>query len=447
MVTVSEIRSTQTRRRSTMYNSVRKTVYCVVLLLRSALRRYTEQAYWTLDPRLTVQPPLLGRGLYFEYTMHVQVNNYALIVVCILGIGYVSILLSLINPKDKSDLKDLLKVYQMEIQSKQSKIQHLENRISSLQAQSAHTVVITASPTSQILHTNYRAHRDGLIVLGMHRSGTSIIGGLINRMGFQTGGPLIQPAKDNEKGFFERIDVVLQNDEFFRDQLVHYSFNTQNYDPLKALRLALTREQDFGYGKEALLFLNDPKNYPYMLKDPRLCITLRTWLPLLRSIPAILFTFRHPLDVALSLHNREQEQFRIVRGLRLWYVYNRRAIQNSQDLCRVVTSHRVVMSSPKQEMDRIYQELRDHCGVDVPRQLSAEDVASFVDVKLQHGRSGLVDDSCQQDMSSIVPPSTWPDPSEKELVVYRKAMRAYCAMESGEAFHPSFEWDLEMNDA
>ena len=363
-----------------------------------------------------------------------------------LGIGYVSILLSLINPKDKSALNDLLKVYQMEIQTKESKIQHLESRVSTLQAQVAQPVLLTAPPTSQFLHPNYKSHRDGVIILGMHRSGTSIIGGLVNQMGFQTGGPLIQPAKDNEKGFFERIDVVLQNDVFFQDQQIHYSFHTQNYDPLIALRLALTREQDFSYGREGLLFLNDPKNYPYMLKDPRLCITLRTWLPLLQSIPAILFTFRHPLDVALSLHNREQEQFRIVRGLRLWYVYNRRAIQQSQDLCRVVTSHRIVMSSPKQELDRIYSELRDNCGLNVPRQLSLEDVASFVDIKLQHGRSGLIDDSCHKDINSIVPPSTWPEPSEHEVAIYRKAMRAYCAMETGEAFHPSFEWDLELQD-
>jgi hypothetical protein len=44
--------------------------------------------------------------------------------------------------------------------------------------------------------------------VGMHRSGTSVLGGLINKMGLKTGGPLIAPAEDNEKGFFERIDVV-----------------------------------------------------------------------------------------------------------------------------------------------------------------------------------------------------------------------------------------------
>ena len=378
--------------------------------------------------------------------MQVQINNYTLLMLCMLGIGYVSILLSLLNPKAKEELKGLLKVYQMDIQSKEHKILHLESRLSHLESRTVLPIVITPPPTSQLRKLN-KAHRDGVIILGMHRSGTSIVGGLMNRMGLETGGPLIQAAKDNEKGFFERIDVALQNDEFMRLQRVHYALNTQNYDPVVALRVALLEEGDFGYGREALAFLNDRTHYPYMLKDPRLCITIRTWLPLLRSIPAILFTFRHPLDVALSLHNREQEQFRIVRGLRLWYVYNRRAIQQSQDLCRVVTSHRLVMSHPKEEMDRIYKELREDCGMDIPRQVSDEDVATFVDVRLQHGRSGLIDDSCHQDVNSIVPPSTWPDPTENELAVYRQVMKAYCAMESGEAFHYSFEWDESIKDA
>ena len=64
-----------------------------------------------------------------------------------------------------------------------------------------------------------------------------------------------------------------------------------------------------------------------MLKDPRLCVTLRTWIPLLNFIPAVVFTYRHPLDVALSMHKREG--FAVARGLKMWYVYNRMSIQVS----------------------------------------------------------------------------------------------------------------------
>ena len=291
----------------------------------------------------------------------------------------------------------------------------------------------------------------------MHRSGTSIIGGLINKMGLKTGGPLIRPAIDNERGFFERIDVVLQNDIFMQQQKVHYAFHTEKYDALKALHTVyLTKKEElFKEGDRGLAFLNDPLNYPYMLKDPRLCITLRTWLPLLKSLPVILFTFRHPLDVALSLHNREQEHFRIARGLRLWYVYNRRAIQQSHDLCRVVASHKYIMLQPREQFDRIFTELRA-CGLNVPRKLSNDEIASFIDVKLQHGKSGSIDAACLLDANafqSLPPPESWikaeneKEPNSQELSIYREAMRVYCAMESGAAFHADFIWDEKMKDA
>eukprot|EP01036_Dinobryon_divergens_P027859 gene27859-36705_t len=219
----------------------------------------------------------------------------------------------------------------------------------------------------------------------MHRSGTSVLGGLINKMGLKTGGPLIAPAEDNEKGFFERIDVVLQNDYVMKNQGVHYSFNTFKFDALQGLKDILNNRDKhlFAEGRKAIAFFNDKSNYPWMLKDPRLCITFRMWLPLFNFVPAVLFTYRHPLDVALSMHKREFEQFRVKRG----YVYNRRAVLQSQDLCRVRTSH--------------------HAIIVQPQQLSAEDISDFIDIK---------------------------------------SMRVYCALEDGAAFKPEFEWDKNIRD-
>lgn len=49
----------------------------------------------------------------------------------------------------------------------------------------------------------------GVIVLGMHRSGTSMLSGLLaTGMGYKTGGPLIGEAFDNKKGFFELVPAV-----------------------------------------------------------------------------------------------------------------------------------------------------------------------------------------------------------------------------------------------
>ena len=160
---------------------------------------------------------------------------------------------------------------------------------------------------------------------------------LVTGMGYKVGGPLIGPAFDNAKGFFERLDIVLQNDEFMAKQNVGWSYNVIHYDYKQALADKTSGRVTFRKGTPGLQFLNDEANVPWLQKDPRMCITLKTWLELLTSEPAVVFTYRHPLEVALSLKKREQN-FPLERGLRLWIVYNMRALQNSKGLCTVYST-------------------------------------------------------------------------------------------------------------
>jgi len=289
-------------------------------------------------------------------------------------------------------------------------------------------------------------YTQGVIILGMHRSGTSLLGGLMNAMGLNTGSPLIPPASDNSKGFFERIDVVLQNDYIMKKQNVHYAGNMHLYDHKKGLK-DIYSEPDgskfFNEGRRGLAFLNNPKNYPWMLKDPRLCITLRTWLPLLEYIPTVVFQYRNPLDVALSLQKREIEHFKIARTLKMWYVYNRLAITQSHDLCRVITSHHAVMKNTKTELDRIYNELNS-CGLQVPHEVSNSKVAEFVDSSLQHGRTQK-EDVCAQDLSTILPPqNAWQTTEELHIKLYRDCLVLFCSMEDRSAFKRDFKFKLDI---
>mmetsp|Transcript_7542 Transcript_7542/g.16350 ORF Transcript_7542/g.16350 Transcript_7542/m.16350 type:complete len:378 (-) Transcript_7542:853-1986(-) len=176
----------------------------------------------------------------------------------------------------------------------------------------------------------------GVVVIGMHRSGTSLLAGLLVKgMRYQVGPKrlLIQPAADNVKGFYERLDAVLQNDQFLSNQGMSWNAGVVNYDYKKALKAYRDKEISFVEGEKALSFFNNEENEPWLQKDPRMCITLRTWLDLFNREPVALFTYRHPLEVANSLQKREN--FKISHGLRLWIVYNVRAVQNSANLCRV----------------------------------------------------------------------------------------------------------------
>ena len=53
--------------------------------------------------------------------------------------------------------------------------------------------------------------KEVVVVLGMHRSGTSAIANAISEMGYYLGEDLLVKDKNNEKGYFENTDIVLLN--------------------------------------------------------------------------------------------------------------------------------------------------------------------------------------------------------------------------------------------
>ena len=292
--------------------------------------------------------------------------------------------------------------------------------------------------------------RPGIIVLGMHRSGTSMLGGLLAKaLGYNVGpnNTLIGAHFDNQKGFFERLNVVLQNDEFMRKQRVDYANNVINYDHEKALKMKNSGQLNFGQGNKLLSFYNNPDNSPWMQKDPRMCITLKTWLPLLNGSPAILFSFRNPLEVAKSMEKRDGSTvFPITRGLRLWIVYNMRAIQNSAHLCRVITSNEALMTDTMNELKSIGEGLRK-CGVPPPTNASKSIVETFVDPSMhldttkylktdkiidQHGDCIVYDYVSSGDSAHAHQPL--------ELNLYKVSMKIFCDLKSGAAYKPDYVW-------
>ena len=79
---------------------------------------------------------------------------------------------------------------------------------------------------------------EGVVVLGMHRSGTSMLTGLLEEMGLRLGEPddlLRAKEGENDKGFFERHQIVVQNDDLMQEQDVNWSLNLFHFDHLLAL--------------------------------------------------------------------------------------------------------------------------------------------------------------------------------------------------------------------
>jgi len=61
----------------------------------------------------------------------------------------------------------------------------------------------------------------------------------------------------------------------------------------------------------------------------------------------------------------------------------------------------------------------------VTHPLTTIEIEDFVDPKLQHGKSALKDNSCEQDIQQLQTPSSWKASSRRaeDLILYREIMR------------------------
>lgn len=262
--------------------------------------------------------------------------------------------------------------------------------------------------------------------------------------------------------------MVTENDELLRSQKAGWSWNVLDFSPLKAIEQNRKGIASFRSGKSALKFFNKRlKLLPYIQKDPRMCITLPIWLNQLNEMPAIVFTHRHPLEVAMSLNRREKNyetDISIEHGLLLWITYNMRALQNSMGLCRVYTSNEAILKDPKKEVERISNKLVAKCNVIPPplKEISSKVVYSFVDPKLQHNKHDdeeIVErqnshQQQQQQQDAVLKDfgngcvarafkSEYDEKSAKrkaELEMYLIAMQVFCDLESRQAYKDGYEW-------
>lgn len=170
-------------------------------------------------------------------------------------------------------------------------------------------------------------------ILGMHRSGTSLLTRLCNLCGLELEvGELVPPLpNDNETGFWELQYIVDLNEELLTEHGITHLDPTSLPSGWHHTSRALTLRQ------EATAFLKQAIKSSSLLaiKDPRLCRTLPFWLDIcdeLSITPSAIYSVRHPMEVAMSLHRRNHISHQ--QGLELWQIYNQEALEHSKHLER-----------------------------------------------------------------------------------------------------------------
>lgn len=217
-----------------------------------------------------------------------------------------------------------------------------------------------------------------LLILGMHRSGTSAFAKGMEALGGTLGTDLLPQAQDNPKGFFEDRELQNVNDKFLLSQGSHWDA-IHVPTPSRVERTAITQYQSQIWQSLAKKISG---NQCFIFKDPRMSRLWPFWLPLLRDrmvTVKTLWVLRHPLAVAQSLQQRDG--IPLALGLLLWDLHNRDIAQSLPYWSQItVSSYEALLSSPEETLGVIAHSL----GFSVNKNLLEDFSRNFLDPSLNH---------------------------------------------------------------
>lgn len=255
-----------------------------------------------------------------------------------------------------------------------------------------------------------------LLILGMHRSGTSAITRCLNLLGMDVGSQLLTPDQGNAKGYWEHVEAVRINEAL----LAAFDMLWWHLDPLpkgwlqsEAAKIARVEIESF--------VRRDFSGVPlWGLKDPRMCRLAPLWIDVLSSMGITtnaVFVTRPPLEVARSMargHGLSEPNCVLS-----WMQHLAEAELSTREMPRSMIRYEQLLSDPLAAVDRVSTDLSLVWPIAPGERLHA--LASFVDQGLRTQR---------EDGADVALPSlaTCLDAACRDLVSQTKAPRDWSAL-------------------
>lgn len=159
-----------------------------------------------------------------------------------------------------------------------------------------------------------------LWVLGMHRSGTSLLVRCLGSTGVLLPPNLLPPAADNPDGFQESADFIALNEALL-------SRSGSPWDGSWPLEISVDQAQAKGLGQHCSRTVQAwlaaaPARHLLALKDPRLCRTFQAWQQFAPAdwLQLGIAIVRHPFAVVRSIGYRDD--MHPIKALALWLRHN-----------------------------------------------------------------------------------------------------------------------------
>jgi hypothetical protein len=231
---------------------------------------------------------------------------------------------------------------------------------------------------------NAASTRKVVIVLGMHRSGTSALTRVLNLLGCAAPRTLMVPDVNNPSGYWESRPISDLNDRILESAGSHWA-DWQEVNP-NWIHTPVAET----FAKEAATLLeHEYGDSPlFVLKDPRISLLMPFWRAVFdrAGIEAVaVHTVRDPREVAASLAKREG--FQAARSLLIWLRYNLDAERGSRGLPRFFTSYDQVLNDVRTVISQSEAALGGFWPRKSERVLS--EIAAYLSGPLRHHKEDM----------------------------------------------------------
>lgn len=219
-----------------------------------------------------------------------------------------------------------------------------------------------------------------IIVLGMHRSGTSALTRGLSTMGVTLGESLHPAGPDNPTGFWEDSDVIAINNQLLG--LLGSAHDRMGV--IDANLFDIPEVQQIYETAKALVTQKTASTLIWGMKDPRITRLLPFWKKLLNELGfevGYAIALRNPLNVAASLAVRNQIE--PTKSYMLWLEHMLQAVAYTQAEKRLVVGYDDLLNDPHKQLQRISIALDLKAPTQEKFEVYAEE---FLDKGLRHGQ-------------------------------------------------------------
>jgi hypothetical protein len=227
--------------------------------------------------------------------------------------------------------------------------------------------------------TRVREPRQAILILGMHRSGTSALARVLGLCGGTLPRDTWSPDEHNTTGYWEPAPIVTLHDEILRS--ADSSFDDVGV-PRPGWHSSVAAS---GFGERLAEALESAYgNAPlWVVKDPRMCRLVPLWedvLARLEVVPLAVIPVRSPLEVAASL--AERDGFPVAKSLLLWLRHFLEAEVATRGMRRSFVSYDALLEDWRQVVNKIGRDLA--LAWPLPPEDGAPQVESFLDLRVRH---------------------------------------------------------------